>query len=93
MTELDVRADGLHRYAATITTDEGTSHEHAVTCDEDLLAELGLGKTEEPLLVRRALEVLARSADPAGLPGVIDLRELHRQRPDLLPSLTLRTAI
>ena len=88
-----MRADGVHRYAATTTVADGTAREHVVTCDEDLLAELGIGPVEEPLLVRRALEALVRSAAGAELPAVIDLAQLHEQQPDLLRSLTLRTAL
>ena len=98
MSELDVRADGEHRYAATTTSPDGTGNlEHTVLSDPALLAELGLGRVEEPLLVRRALEQLVRTTqrhgDGAGsaLPPVIDLAQLHAEDPDLLRNLTLRT--
>ncbi|PPK93518.1 hypothetical protein CLV92_110146 [Kineococcus xinjiangensis] len=95
-----MRADGTHRYAATTTSPDGTgSVEHTVLSDPDLLADLGLGPVEEPLLVRRALEQLVRSTQPRGgepgtaLPPVIDLARLHAEDPDLLRNLTLRTAL
>ncbi|GAA4660541.1 hypothetical protein [Kineococcus glutinatus] len=94
MTELDLQADGSHRYLATTTTADGTAREHTVLCDEELLAELGLGRTEEPLLVRRALETMLRAAGEDGeLPAVIDLRALGEERPELLDALRQRTAL
>ena len=99
MSDLDVRADGEHRYAATTTAPDGTTARHEVLSHPELLAELGLGPAEEPLLVRRALEELVRAADrgagaaTGGLPAVIDLRLLHEEHPELLRSLTLRTAL
>ena len=102
MSALDVRAAGEHRYAATTTLPDGTSTEHTVLCDPDLLAELGLGPVEEPLFVRRALEHLvvaaadgtgAAGAPRAELPQVIDLAQLHEERPDLMRNLRIRTAL
>jgi len=97
MSDVDVRADGEHRYRAVITTAEGRRTEHVVACDEQLLAELQVTAAEEPFLVRQVLDVLARAADAgerdgsgATVPEVVDLRELDRQRPDLLAGLPLR---
>ena len=101
MSALDVRAAGEHRYAATTTLPDGTSTEHTVLCTPDLLAELGLGPVEEPLFVRRSLERLVLAAQrtgghdsaPAQLPPVIDLAQLHDERPDLLGTLTPRPTL
>ncbi|NAZ81686.1 hypothetical protein GTR02_07625 [Kineococcus sp. R8] len=97
MGDVDVRADGEHRYLAAITTTGGRRTEHVVASDPQLLADLRMTAAEEPFLVRQVLDVLARAADAAeqdgpgaGLPDVIDLRELDRERPDLLASLPLR---
>ncbi|WP_432547340.1 hypothetical protein [Kineococcus sp. SYSU DK004] len=65
MTEVEVRADGAHRYAAVLTTGSGSSSEHVVTADEELLARLDVTAAEEPVLVRRVLEVLAAALDEA----------------------------
>ena len=99
MSDLDVRADGEHRYVATTASPDGTGTlEHAVLSAPDLLADLGLGPVEEPLLVRRALEQLVRTTQRgpgqprAALPEVIDLPQLHAENPELLRNLTLRTA-
>ena len=101
MSALDVRAAGEHRYAATTTLPDGTSTEHTVLCDPDLLAELGLGPVEEPLFVRRTLEHLVVSAGdgaaigaPRGeLPEVIDLARLHEEHPELMRSVRLRATL
>ena len=97
MADVDVQADGAHRYAATLTTTGGVRSQHVVTADPELLARLQATAADEPVLVRRVLEVLAVAADEAeaadddrAVPAVIDLAELDRQRPDLLPSLPLR---
>jgi hypothetical protein len=97
MSDVDVRADGQHRYLAAITTTAGRRTEHVVSLDAQLLAELQVTAAEEPFLVRQVLDVLARAADAgeqdgsgATVPEVVDLRELDRQRPDLLASLPLR---
>lgn len=97
MGNVDVQADGEHRYAATLTTTGGMVSEHVVTCDSDLLERLEATEAEEPILVRRVLEVLVEAADAAeadgdiaAVPTVVDLRELDRERPDLLASLPLR---
>lgn len=97
MGEVDVQADGEHRYAATLTTSGGARSEHVVTCDEEVLEHAGATSAEEPVLVRRVLEVLLRAAEDAeasghvaAVPSLIDLRELDRERPELLPGLPLR---
>ncbi|RKS69173.1 hypothetical protein CLV35_3347 [Motilibacter peucedani] len=59
--DIDLRADGAHAYRAT----QG-ERSVRVTVSDATLAELGLGPVEEPLLVRRTLELL----DPEVLAGV-----------------------
>ncbi|NIZ92640.1 hypothetical protein [Kineococcus rubinsiae] len=97
MSDVDVRADGEHRYLAAITTAAGRRTEHVVASDPQLLEELRMTAAEEPFLVRQVVDLLARAADAgeqdgsgATVPEVIDLRELDRERPDLLASLPLR---
>jgi hypothetical protein len=97
VSDVDVRADGEHRYLAAITTTGGRRTEHVVALDAQLLAELQVTAAEEPFLVRQVLDVLARAADAgerdgsgATVPQLVDLRELDRERPDLLASLPLR---
>lgn len=63
--EIDVVADGEHRYAAVLTTSAGTRTEHVVTSDPDLLAKLSVTDAEEPFLVRRVLELLLDAAEAA----------------------------
>ncbi len=58
MTELDIRADGEHRYRASLTTDDGTVSEYVVEVPQGLLADLNLEAADEPTLVRTALEML-----------------------------------
>jgi hypothetical protein len=92
MGEIDVRADGEHRYAAALTTADGTTTEHVVVSDPDLLERLHATEAEEPFLVRRVLEVLLEAAEnsAADVPAVVDLTALDAERPDLLPSVPLR---
>ena len=51
--EIDLRADGQHAYLVA-RGERGVR----VTVSDATLAELGLGAVEEPLLVRRTLEML-----------------------------------
>ncbi|MFB9377441.1 hypothetical protein ACFFKU_14815 [Kineococcus gynurae] len=90
--DVDVRADGEHRYVAALIRSTGDESRHEVRSDADLLAELGLTAAEEPFLVRRVLELLAEANEDPGaqVPEVIDLRVLDAERPDLLRSLPLR---
>ena len=97
MGEIDVSADGAHRYAAVLTTSAGTRSEHVVTSDPAVLAKVSVTDAEEPFLVRRVLEVLLEAEEaseaggnPPALPAVIDLRTLDAERPDLLASIPLR---
>jgi hypothetical protein len=63
---IDVTADGAHAYRAEV---DGVVRR--VVVDEPLLDRLGLTAVEEPLLVRRTLEL---AADQGGLaPGEGDL--------------------
>jgi len=96
VSDVDVRADGEHRYRAAITTAAGRRTEHVVVCEAQLLEDLQVTAAEEPFLVRQVVEVLAAAADAgeqdgsgATVPEVVDLRELDRERPDLLASLPL----
>ena len=96
MGNVDVSADGEHRYAAVLTTAGGRRSEHVVVSDPLLLERLQVTDTEEPFLVRRVLELLVGAADSAeaegdrpAVPGVIDLTALDRERPELLPSVAL----
>jgi len=58
MSDLDIRADGEHRYLAGLTTDDGTTNEYVVEVPEALLTDLNLEAADEPTLVRTALELL-----------------------------------
>ncbi len=90
--EIDVRADGEHRYRAVLETSSGERTEHLVTSDAELLERIQATEAEEPFLVRRVLEVLLETVESSGgeVPAVVDLRELDRERPELLPSVPLR---
>ncbi|MEZ0164934.1 hypothetical protein AB2L27_09170 [Kineococcus sp. LSe6-4] len=90
--DIDVWADGEHRYRAVLETSAGRRSEHVVTSDADLLERIHATDAEEPFLVRRVLEVLLDAAETSGgdVPEVVDLRELDRERPELLPSVPLR---
>ncbi|MGI4895612.1 MAG: hypothetical protein ACRYF3_10925 [Janthinobacterium lividum] len=97
MGDVDVKAAGEHRYSASLTTAGGSRSEHVVTTDPQLLERLQATRAEEPILVRRLLEVFVAAADqaerdgnPTAVPTLIDLGELDRERPDLLASLPLR---
>ena len=96
MGEIDVSADGVHQYAAVLTTSAGTRTEHVVVSGPALLEKAAVTATEEPFLVRRVLEVLLRAEEAAeaegrqpALPAVIDRRALDAERPDLLSGLPL----
>jgi len=90
--EIDVRADGEHRYAAALTTNAGSTTEHSVVSDPGLLERLHATDADEPFLVRRVLEVLLDAAENSegDVPPVVDLRALDAERPELLASLPLR---
>ncbi|WP_432563127.1 hypothetical protein [Kineococcus sp. SYSU DK003] len=90
--EIDVVADGAHRYRAVLTSGTGRSSEHVVVSDSALLERVQATEAEEPVLVRRVLEVLLEAAENSAgdVPPVIDLDQLDRERPELLPSVPLR---
>ncbi|PRY15954.1 hypothetical protein [Kineococcus rhizosphaerae] len=92
MGEIDVVADGEHRYRAALVTADGARSEHVVTSDSELLERVRATEAEEPFLVRRVLEVLLEASENSGnpVPPVVDLRQLDRERPELLPSVPLR---
>ena len=68
--DLDLTADGTHAYAVRLA-----DRDVRVTVGDDTLAELGLTVVEEPLLVRRTLELLSPDA-AAELPAEVSLDEL-----------------
>ena len=68
---IDVTADGKHAYQAEV---DGVTRR--VVVKEPLLSELGLTAVEEPLVVRRTLELAhAQGSFPAG-EGDLDLEQL-----------------
>jgi hypothetical protein len=71
--DLDVTADGTHAYAARLG-----ERSVRVMVEDETLAELGLTAVEEPLLVRRTLELLPPDA-AAGLPAEVTLAQLGAQ--------------
>jgi hypothetical protein len=68
--DLDVTADGTHAYAARLG-----DRTVRVTVEDETLAELGLTAVEEPLLVRRTLELLPPET-VAGLAPEVTLTQL-----------------
>jgi hypothetical protein len=68
--DLDLTADGTHAYAARLG-----DRSVRVTVEDSTLAELGLTAVEEPLLVRRTLELLPPEA-VAGIPAEVTLAQL-----------------
>lgn len=60
--EIDLRADGVHAYRAT--SPDGARR---IVVDDALLDTMGLSITEEPLVVRRTLELAAEQG--VELPG------------------------
>lgn len=69
MSDLDITADGPGRYLLAL---DGS--DHTVTVSAALLADLGLTAAQEPVLIRRVVELLAaRGVRP---PPVLDLAQL-----------------
>lgn len=58
MADLDVRAAGEHAYDVTVTENDGAASDYRVSVPGSWLERLGLDDTDEPLLVRSALELL-----------------------------------
>ena len=56
---LDIRAEDEHVYAVTLATDD-TPSEHRVEIPTELLDEWGMTLTDEPPLVRAAVELLEK---------------------------------
>lgn len=78
-SELDVTADGEHRYRAR--TGDGRSY--TVTVTAGVLDELHLADADEPTLVRKALELLV-AQDAGELPASFTLEDAERLYPGLL---------
>ena len=57
--ELDIRAEDEHVYRVTLSTDDSPS-EHTVEIPTALLDEWGMTLTDEPPLVRAAVELLEK---------------------------------
>lgn len=58
--EPDIRADDEHVYRVTLTADGGRETEHQVEIPTTLLDEWGMSLTDEPPLVRAAIELLEK---------------------------------
>lgn len=86
--ELDLRADGAHRYAVTLTApgDDTLSVTHVVSVPPSLLEELQLTLADEPVLVRQAVELLASGERPP-LPERFSLTDAEQLRPGLTEEL------
>ena len=84
-SELDITADGEHRYRAQAGEDGPTYH---VTVTQAVLDELHLTDADEPTLVRKALEVLA-TQDAGALPREFSLEDAERTYPGLLEQVRL----
>lgn len=79
--EIDVRADGEHRYAVSVA-----ERQHTVSVPESLLGELQLTDADEPVLVRQALELLLVNGDQ-DLPASFALTEVEALRPGFTDEL------
>jgi len=86
VSDLDIRADGEHRYLAEVTDEDGASSEYTVEVPESLLDELNLEPADEPLLVRSALELLLAKHGEA-LGNSFGLDEAVRAYPGFLDEL------
>lgn len=62
MPDLDVRASGEHAYDVTVTADDGSARDYHLTVPEPWLDGLSAEHTDEPTLVRCALELLLEEA-------------------------------
>lgn len=89
MVELDIRAEGEHAYTVCVTDDRGEREHHALV-PESMLDELGVTVTEEPLLVRAAMEYLVERDLEQALPARFALDEIGEAAPDLIPNLRAR---
>ena len=82
MPALDVRANDAHEYVATVTAEDGTQREYTVRVSRELLDRLSLQPSDEPHLVRHALELML--ARPGGhMPERFDLAHAERAYPGL----------
>lgn len=85
MSELDVRAAGEHAYEAEVVSADGATTTSQVAVETDVLVELGATDADEPLVVRRALELVLEVG--GALPERTSLGALGRDYPALLPEL------
>ncbi len=85
--DIDLTADGKHAYRATVA-----GVEHRVVVGDALLASLGVTMAEEPLVVRRTLELAVRQnvTLPRGEIALEDIGASLDGFPDLVTS-RLRT--
>lgn len=81
--ELDVRADGEHRY---VVSGPEPAREHTISVPESLLDELRLTDADEPVLVRQALELLLAKGDH-DLPRDFALTDVEALRPGFTKEL------
>jgi hypothetical protein len=82
MPDIDITADGEHQYAVTITADDGTETTHQVRVPETLLDQLGMAKTQEPLLVRASMLYLLQREPAQSVLPTFSLDEIGRYFPD-----------
>lgn len=77
MSDLDIRADGEHRYLVSVTADDGSTTEYTVEVPQSLVDELNLEAPDEPAMVRTALDLLLeRSGAALGTTFCLDDAEI-----------------
>lgn len=86
MGNLDITADGEHRYVATVTREDGTTRDYTVQVPTSLLSELNLSDADEPLVVRAALEMILDRPDPT-LPQTFSLGDAEKTYPGFTEQL------
>lgn len=85
-SELDITADGEHRYRTQAGEDGPV---YRVTVTGAVLEELHLTDADEPTLVRKALEVLATQDGSWAVPEDFTLEDAERAYPGLLEQVRL----
>jgi hypothetical protein len=90
MPDLDVRASGEHAYDVTVTAADGTAHQYHLTVPEAWLDALGAEHTDEPTVVRCALELLL-DQEGSRMPETFSLAEAESAYPGF--DETLRAAL
>jgi hypothetical protein len=89
----DIRAVDEHVYAVGVTRDDDrTLSEHTVRVPDDLIASWGTGLTEEPPLVRAAMELLVQRHG-AALPAEFSLTDPAVAYDGFLDELRLRLTV